>query len=136
MIRELSRTPCALNCPEKPFNKLKLRCTVDQILTDIAIMNRINSGPARALIILLVLGSTATAAEAKSKPKESQTLPTFNVIDTDRNRILTLPEIEVYGGKALVARLHKCDINKDSKLSPEEYAACKRTAHVAIKPEH
>ena len=99
-------------------------------------MNQISARSASTLILLLTLGSSAIAADRPSEPKESPTLPTFNVIDVNKDNVLTLPEIEVYGGKALVERLKKCDINKDSKLSNEEYAACERSAHAAIKPGH
>ena len=88
------------------------------------------------LAVLAMLTAVAYAADPKDQPKASDTDQQFNVIDTNKNGVLTMPEIEVYGGKALKERLQKCDSNKDSLISREELAACKISAHaeVGIEP--
>ena len=99
-------------------------------------MSRIKTGSACALLCLLAAGSIASAAEQKKQSNIYPDFPDFNLIDTNKDSAITLPEIEVYGGKALVKRLKKCDINKDSSVSREEYAACTHAAHATINPAH
>lgn len=99
-------------------------------------MNRMTTGSACALLCILAVGSIASAAEPKTQSNVYPDFPDFNLIDTNKDSVITLPEIEVYGGKALVERLKKCDINKDSSLSREEYATCERSAHAAVKHAH
>ena len=85
-----------------------------------------------ALAALAMMTAVAYAADAKNPSTAGNTDQQFNAIDADQDGVLTLPEIEVYGGKALAKRLQKCDTNKDTKISREELIACKISAHADV----
>lgn len=81
---------------------------------------------------LAMTTAVAYAADSKVPAKPADFVQQFEVIDANKNGVLTMPEIEDYGGKALSERLKKCDTNKDSVISREELTACKVSARAEV----
>lgn len=67
-------------------------------------------------------------AAAKDAPKPAaEPLPRYESLDSDGDGVVTLPEVTVRAPE-LAKRIAHCDADRDSKLSREEYAACKPVA--------
>lgn len=90
-------------------------------------------------VIAATLGlfsASVIAAEQPTQPAQPEAahaLPSFETLDTNKDSVITLPEMDVYGGKALKERLVKCDKDKNSELSRSEYEACRRAAADTLK---
>ena len=95
-------------------------------------MNRNIRRVSSVLAVLAMTTAITCVADSSVAAKTADTAHQFDLIDANKNGVLTMPEIEVYGGKALAQRLKKCDSNKDSVISREELAACKVSAHAEV----
>jgi hypothetical protein len=76
------------------------------------------------------LALLSLAAQAKDAPKPAAaaaTLPSYESLDSNGDGVVTLPEVTVRAPE-LAKRIAHCDADRDSKLSREEYAACKPVA--------
>ncbi len=92
-------------------------------------MNRI-AQPSRWLLPLLLVAAMAGTAAAAPAAKAPAPLPAFDDVDKDKDGIVTLHEVDVYPD-AIAARLRKCDADKDTNISRDEYARCEHAAHAA-----
>lgn len=75
----------------------------------------------------LALLSVAAQAKDAPKPAAAATLPSYESLDSNGDGVVTLPEVTVRAPE-LAKRIAHCDADRDSKLSREEYAACKPVA--------
>ena len=89
-----------------------------------------------ALAALAMMTAVGYAAVPKDQSGLGDADQQFDVVDVSKDGVRVLPEIEVYGGKALAKRLEKCDTNKDTQISREELIARKISAraNVGIAP--
>ena len=79
---------------------------------------------AAALLVLALTALAASAADPPAVPPDAKALPLYETLDANRDGIVTLPEIVVHA-PSLAARIRHCDVDRDEKLTREEYAACK-----------
>lgn len=86
-----------------------------------------------ATLALALCAGTALAAPpapgaAATRPAPAAArnakLPAYGTLDTNRDGIVTLPEVDVYS-RPLAASVRHCDADHNDKLSRDEYAACK-----------
>ena len=80
--------------------------------------------PRAAALFALALTAFAASAADPPAPTDTQALPLYETLDANRDGIVTLPEIVVHA-PSLAERIKHCDIDRDDKLTREEYAACK-----------
>lgn len=91
-------------------------------------IHRVSSGPMAvttvlALMLVSVGASAASPRQAAASPPGADGLPPYDSLDTDKDGIVTLPEV-IVRSPSLAARIAHCDTNGDKRLSKEEYAAC------------
>lgn len=83
--------------------------------------------PTQLFVIAMLLAGGCSLAQA-APPAADSSLPSYTQLDKDKDGVVTMSEIDVYP-PGVAARLHRCDINKDQKLSQQEYAQCTAAAH-------